>query len=169
MKNNLFLGGTILLAIVAIVMSTLALNGQKKMAYFDYAKVHEGCELKESLEKDLAKVVSSRTSELDSLKLELTFLSNKVQANNADQSELDLFEDLKNRYLTLQDTYEQENYRLKEEYFNQIRKAINDKAKSYGEDNGYDYLFSVSPNEGALMYASEGEDVTKDVMEYVNK
>lgn len=168
MKKNLVLGGAILLAIVAIVISILALKGQKKVAYFDYAKVHEQCNLKESLEKDLEKVVSTRKSQLDSLNLELSFLSNKVQANNADQEELDRFEDMKNRFLTLQNNYEQENYRLKEEYFNQIRESINEKAKSFGEDNEYDYLFSAS-GDGALMYASEGEDVTKLVLEYVNK
>lgn len=168
MKKNLIFGGVILLAIVAIVMSTLTLSGQKKLAYFDYAKVHEQCDLKESLEMDLAKVVSARKSQLDSLNLELSFMSNKVQANNANQDELDRFEDMKNRFLTLQNSYEQENYRLKEDYFNQIRKSINDKAKSFGEDNGYDYLFSAS-GDGALMYASEGEDVTKLVLEYVNK
>jgi outer membrane protein len=168
MKKNLFFGGTILLAVVAIVLSVMALAGQKRIAYFDYAKVHEGCELKEQLQKDLEKVVSKRTSELDSIKLELTFLSNKVQVNSADQAELDLFEDMKNRYLTLQNQYEQENYRLKEEYFNQIRKSINDKAKSFGEDNGYDYLFSAN-GDGALMYADQGEDITKEMIEYVNR
>ncbi len=168
MKRNLFLGIATLLGIVAIVMSALALNAEKKIAYFDYAKVHEECDLKERLQKDLEKVVSRRTSELDSIKLELTFLSNKVQANNADQEELDLFEDMKNRYLTLQNSYEQENYRLKEEYFNQIRQSINEKAKSFGEDNGYNYLFSAV-GDGALMYADEGEDITKEMIEYVNR
>lgn len=168
MKRNLFLGIATLLGIVAIVMSVLALNAEKKIAYFDYAKVHEECDLKERLQKDLEKVVSRRTSELDSIKLELTFLSNKVQANNADQEELDLFEDMKNRYLTLQNSYEQENYRLKEEYFNQIRQSINEKAKSFGEDNGYNYLFSAV-GDGALMYADEGEDITKEMIEYVNR
>lgn len=168
MKRNLFLGGVTLLAIVAIVMSALALKEQKKVAYFVYAEVHEECDLKERLQKDLEKVVSRRTSELDSIKLELTFLSNKVQANNADQEELDLFEDMKNRYLTLQNSYEQENYRLKEEYFNQIRQSINDKAKAFGEDNGYDYLFSAV-GDGALMYADEGEDITEQMIEYVNR
>lgn len=167
MKKNLVFGGTILLAVVAIVMSSLALRGQKKVAYFNYAKVHEKCDLKKTLEKDLEKVVSARKSQLDSLNLELSFLSNKVQSNNANQEELDRFEDMKNRFLTLQNNYEQENYRLKEEYFNQIRESINEKAKSFGEDNAYDYLFSAS-GDGALMYANEEEDVTKQVLEYVN-
>lgn len=168
MNRNVVLGVTALLAIVAIIMSALALTDQKKLAYFDYAKVHEGCDLKERLQNDLEKVVSKRTSELDSIKLELTFLSNKVQSNAADQEDLDKFEDMKNRYLTLQNNYEQENYRLKEEYFNQIRKNINDKAQSFGEDNGYDYLFSAA-GDGALMYASEGQDVTEQMTEYVNR
>ena len=168
MKNNLVLIGAMILAIVAIVMSALAMNSQKKVAYFDYANVHEQCDLKESLEQDLKKVTSARKSQLDSLNLELSFLSNKVQSNNASQDELNHFEDMKNRFLTLQNKYEEENYRLKEEYFNQIRKTINDKAKSFGEDNEYDYLFSAA-GDGSLMYADEGEDVTKQVLEYVNK
>lgn len=168
MKNNLLLVGTIILSIVAIVMSSLALKSQKKTAYFDYAKVHEECDLKERLEQDLKKVASARKSQLDSLNLELTFMSNKVQSNNASQDELNRFEDMKNRFLTLQNSYEEENYRLKEEYFNQIRQSINDKAKSFGEDNGYDYLFSAA-GDGALMYASESEDVTDEILEYVNK
>lgn len=168
MKKNVILAGVVLSAIVAVVMSVLALTGQKKVAFFDYSKVHEESNLKGQLQKDLEMVVSKRTSELDSLKLELTFLSNKVKANTADQEDLDLFEDMKNRYLMLQNTYEQENIRLKEEYFNQILKSINDKAKAFGEDNGYDYLFSAA-GDGTLMYASEAEDVTKEMIEYVNR
>ncbi|NVK64004.1 MAG: OmpH family outer membrane protein [Flavobacteriales bacterium] len=168
MKKNIVLGGIVLLVVVSIVFSLLALNQQKKMAYFDYAEVHEECNLKRDLEKDLEKIVSTRKSQLDSLNFELTLLSNKVQSDNANQEELDRFEDLKSRFLKLQNNYEQENYRLKEEYFNQIRKSINDKAKSFGEANGYDYLFSAV-GDGALMYASEAEDVTEEVLDYVNK
>lgn len=168
MNRKVAFGGVILLAAVSIVLSLLALNQQRKVAYFDYAEVHEGCNLKKNLESDLEKVVSARKSQLDSLNLELTLLSNKVQSDNADQEELDRFEDMKSRFLTLQNTFEQENYRLKEEYFNQIRKSINEKAKSFGETNGYDYLFSAV-GDGALMYADKGQDVTDQMLEYVNR
>jgi len=168
MKGKGLTVASLLIGALGIVFGLIAMSGQKKTAYFDYAKVHEGCDLRERLENDLEKVVSSRKSELDSLQLELSFLSNKVQANQADEIELIKFEDLKNRYLTFQNKYEEENYRLKEEYFNQIRTSINDKAKAFGEDKGLHYLFSAT-GDGAVMYAAESEDLTNEFLEYVNR
>jgi Skp family chaperone for outer membrane proteins len=57
---------------------------------------------------------------------------------------------------------------LKEEYFNQIRTSINDKAKSFGEDKGFSYFLSAT-GDGAVMYAAESENVTKEFLEYVNR
>lgn len=168
MKHRLPLISAIAISVVAIVLSILSINGQKKMAWFDYNKIYNDCELKKKLETDLEKVVSARKSELDSLQLELTFMSNKVQSGQASNDELVLFEDQKNRFLNFQNHYEEENYRLKEQYFTQIRATINEKSKSYGEDHGYDYLFSAV-GDGSLMYATQSEDVTEDFLNYVNK
>lgn len=168
MKGKITTVAALLVGVLGIVFGLIAMSGQKKIAYFDYAKVHEGCDLRERLENDLERVVSSRKSELDSLQLELSFLSNKVKSTQANEIELIKFEDLKNRYLTFQNKYEEENYRLKEEYFNQIRTNINDKAKSFGEDKGLSYFLSAT-GDGAVMYAAESEDVTKEFLEYVNR
>ena len=168
MKNKLPLISAITIAIVAIALSVMSLSSQKKMAWFDYNKIYNDCELKKKLETDLEKVVSARKSELDSLQLELSFMSNKVQSCQASNEELTQFEDMKNRFLNFQNHYEEENYRLKEQYFTQIRKNINEKSKSYGEDRGYDYLFSAV-GDGSLMYATKSEDVTEDFLNYVNQ
>ena len=137
------------------------------MAFFDYNKVYNECELKLELEKDLEEVVSARKSELDSMQLNLSFMSNKIKSGNASNEDLNEFELMKSQYLTFQGRYEEENIRLKEEYFTQIRKEINEKAKIFAEETGLDYLFSAV-GDGSLMYAKESEEVTEEFLNYVN-
>lgn len=168
MKRNLILIGVTAIAVTALSFSLFKSDTSKTMAFIDYNKVYNDCSLKKELEKDLEKVVSSRKSELDSMQLELSFMSNAIQTGNSDGEKLEAFENLKHRYLTLQNLYEEENLRLKEQYFTQIRTHINEKAKEFGEDNEYNYLLAAV-GDGSLMYASDSEDVTDKFMEYIDK
>ena len=154
--------------IVAVTLSVMTYLNQKQLAFFDYNAVYNNCKLKKDLEGDLQKVVSSRKGQLDSLQLELSFLSQSVESGKADQVQLDRFEEMKNRFLTLQNRYEEENIRLKETYFAQIKTQINDKAKLYAEKLGYDYLFAAV-GDGSLMYGAEAEDITEDFQTYLDK
>lgn len=156
------------LSVVSIVAAIYAFSNQTKAAFFDYNEVYNDCAMKKQLEGDLQKVVSSRKSELDSMRLELSFLSEAVEKGTASQDEMDKFEDMKERFMTLQGRYEEENVRLKETYFGQIRTHINDKAKLYAEKMGYDFLFSAV-GDGALMYGAESHDVTKEFKKYIDK
>lgn len=168
MKNKVITISVFTLLTATLVMSSLSYFSREKTAYFDYNTAYNECDLKKSLETDLEKLVSSRKSELDSLQMELSFLSNKIQTGETNDAELTTFEDLKNRYLTMQNRYEEENIRLKETYFAQIRTDINEKAKSFAAANGYDYLFAAV-GDGSLMYANESDDVTSQFLDYLNK
>lgn len=160
-------------ALIALGLLLLASNvylyvNQKRLAYFDYNTVYNNCKLKIKLEKDLMRVGSLRKSELDSLQMELSFLSQKIGTKNASQDEMDRFEDMKTRFLTYKDKYEQENMQLKDNYFAQIRKEINDKARMFAEKEGYDYLFAAT-GDGSLMYASENENITEEFQKFIDK
>lgn len=163
---------TLIFGISILVLNLLVLGyfwfRQPEMAYFDYNTVYNNCALKQSLEKDLLKVTSVRKSELDSLQLQLTFLSQELESGVANNTKLQEFENMKQRFLTIKDRYEQENIQLKETYFNQIRQEINDKSKLYAEREGYAYLFSAS-GDGSLMYAAKSEDVTADFQAYIDQ
>jgi Skp family chaperone for outer membrane proteins len=168
MKSKLLIMGVVTLSIVSIVMSVYAFNGQEKIAHFDYNAIYNDCDLKKELESDLEKVVSHRKSELDSLQMELSFLSERINTGGTDQEELNHFEDMKNRFLMLQSRYEEENIRLKESYFKQIRDNIDKRVKEFAADEGYDYLLSRA-GESAVAHGKEDADITDDLMEYVNK
>lgn len=163
LKVGFFVGLVLLLGI-----NIYQYLNQTELAFFDYNIAYNNCKLKLKLEKDLMKVGSQRKSELDSLQMELSFLSQKIGEKRASQDETNFFEDMKNRFLTLKEKYEQENMQLKETYFGQIRKELNDKARMFAEKNGYDYLFAAT-GDGALMYASEAEDVTKEFQQFLDK
>ena len=161
------------IAAVALILVTLSgvvflFMNRSRSAFIDYNTVYNNCKLKISLEKDLQRVTQSRKSELDSMQLELSFLSQAIQSGKTDNTRLAAFEDAKTRFLTLQERYEQENMRLKETYFTQIRQEINDKAKLFAAQHGYDYFFAAM-GDGALMYASESQDVTKAFQAYLDK
>jgi Skp family chaperone for outer membrane proteins len=141
---------------------------QTKTAFIDYNTVYNNCKLKLTLEKDLERLTNLRKSELDSLQLQLSFLSQEVSSGKASGAKLEQFEQEKTKFLTMQQRYEEENVRLKETYFTQIRKEINDKSQAFAAAKGYDYLFAAV-GDGALMYGSEARDVTKAFQEYLDK
>lgn len=168
MKKQLVAIVAVTISIAALTVSWVGNSGQKKMAYFDYNTVYNECDLKKKLEGDLEKVVSARKSELDSLQLELSLMSTSIQSGESSQELLDNFETLKNRFLLLQNKYEEENIRLKDEYSNQIRTEINKKSKEFAEVNELDYLFSAV-GDGSLMFAKESDDITDEFMTYLNQ
>ncbi len=159
---------TLFLAITAVSLSLFSVVSKKKIRWFNYNKVYSQSQLKKNLEKDLEQIVSNRSSELDSIRMEISFLSHKVKSGKSTDDELDLFEELKNRYLTLQNNYERENVKLKEMYFTQIREEINLRSKEFAIEFKIDYLFSAV-GDGALMFASEEEEVTQEVLKFINQ
>jgi Skp family chaperone for outer membrane proteins len=171
-KKLLSIAGIALLVLNTIGLNTIGLillyAGQKKTAYIDYNTVYNNCALKLTLEKDLERVTNRRKGELDSMQLQLSFLSQDVSTGNPGSAKLYTFEQEKNKFLTIQQRYEEENIRLKEAYFTQIRKDINDKCQAFAAAKGYNYLFAAV-GDGALMYGSEAEDVTKEFQEYLDK
>lgn len=157
-----------ILALLALIVASFIYLTRDKIAFIDYNEVYNNCELKKDLEKELQRVTNMRKSSLDSLQLQLNFLSNQVKSNTGGQAKLTEFEDMKNMYMNLEQQYKEENVRLKESYFGQIRNDISEKIKQFADANGYDFVFSLM-GDGALQYGSEGKDITKDFQAFLNK
>lgn len=168
MKNKVVFA-SLFIAIVSLGLSVYGLSRpQKATAYFDYNEVYNSCKLKQKLETDLREIGSMRQSELDSMKLELSFLAQKFDAGKLSNAELDEFENAKARFLNLQSRYEEEGNRLKETYHNQIREEINTKARMFAEKNNLNYLFAAM-GDGAIMYGAEPENVTKKFHQFLDE
>ncbi len=167
MKNRL-LYLIVGLCIVSIAMCVSIVMNQKQTAFFDFNEVYNNCNLKVKLENDLKTVGSQRQAELDSLKMELTILSQAIESNTASNDQVQEFEDLKSRFLMFSQRYEEENIRLKDTYYSQIREEINEKAEIFAKENGYDYLFAAM-GDGTIMYANPDEEVTEQFKSFLDK
>ena len=157
-----------ILAVLALVLASIIYFTKDQVAFIDYNEVYNNCEMKKDLEKELERVTNLRKSSLDSLQLQLNFISNQVKSNTGGQAKLTEFEDMKSMYMNLEQQYKEENMRLKESYFGQIRSEISEKIKQYADANGYDFVFSLM-GDGALQYGAEGKNITKDFQAFLNK
>jgi outer membrane protein len=57
---------------------------------------------------------------------------------------------------------------LSERYTADIWKRINESVAEYGKKKGYDFIFGAS-GDGSIMFAGEANDVTDDVIRYINQ
>lgn len=170
MKKNIIGISTLVVAVAALVMSVVNYTVRPKSAYVDLGTVYNEFALKQDLETKLTDVTTLRKAQLDSLKLELTTLGRNYQ-NTADEN---LKKELETQYLSKREEYlmkensfTEETDRLTAEYDEQIWKQINQYVRDYGAKHGYSYIYGAEGS-GSLMYGSESENITEDVVSYVN-
>lgn len=73
-------------------------------------------------------------------------------------------EELVNYKEAIEKQADEEEAKINQAIINQV----NDFLKEYGEANGYDYILGVTDN-GSVLYAKEGEDLTKEILKGLDK
>jgi outer membrane protein len=140
-----------------------------KTGYVVVSEVYSGFELKKEMEKKYLATSNARQKILDSLILEIKLMEKKVDGKPKVKSSDTLgYHDKIEEYLLKKQTYDEDNTALTQKYDEQIITQLNQYIKDYGEAYNYTYIFGTGGN-GTLMYADEGENITKDVIEYINK
>jgi outer membrane protein len=160
------------LAIVLVlsVSFTLLYKSQNntKIAYIDLQKTFQDFELKKELEAKLIKVKNQRQHILDSLEFELKVLSKDLNNNSKpDEKKVSLFQAKREVFLTRKQEFMEENENLSAQFDGQIFKQMNQYIKDFGQKKSYTYIFGAN-GQGVLMYAKESEDITEDVLSYIN-
>ena len=115
--------------------------------------VFEKFEGKKELELRLSQVKLVNQKKLDSLLVLV-----KKEKNNKGLA--DMYDDL------LRSSQLQEED-LSARYTSDIWRHINDGIAVFGKDEGYDFIFGASGN-GGIMYANEANDITEQVVEFIN-
>ncbi len=76
--------------------------------------------------------------------------------------------DLKPMYEGKAQEYNLQYQQLSEQYTADLWIRINEEVKKFGKENGYYFIFGASGT-GCLMYARESQDVTSEVVYFLNK
>lgn len=167
-KANIILSVAVLGLTVVVVWLIATSPKQVKLGYIDIKTVFDDFNLKKELEKDLLKTKNQRDRLLDSLSNNLQVLAANLELKeNPTQEEVFDFERRREHFITQKEQFQKENEELTAQYDQQILTQLNQYVKQYGEENGYNYIFGNEGN-GLLMYAPEAENITEEVVEYLN-
>jgi outer membrane protein len=167
----------IILAVIALLVSAFTLyksQTSSKQVYIDVNKMMEGYKRTKIVRAEFQAKAKTLKSNVDSLVTDW-------------QKELKLYEKERSKYSKKELSLKQELLGNKQQQINNYQKAIqkqiqeedkkasqtvindiNDYVKEYGKKHRYQIIFGASGS-GNIMYASEGTDLTADVLEGLNK
>lgn len=167
--------GTVVLWVLIILSVCLSaytmwnLKVKNKIAYVELATVFNDFEMTKQYKQKLDAVVNARKSITDSLELNLKARSRSINAHSkTDSKTVDGFEYDKEYYMEKVKQFQEDNLALKRQYDGEINKQINQYVKEYGDKNGYKIIFGAEGS-GILMYAQEQDNISKEVLAYINE
>jgi outer membrane protein len=170
MKNFSRINFIILLLITVIVgWNIYQYFAKPKTGYVVISEVYNNFDFKKEMEKKFEVTKNAREKILDSIKLEIKLIENKVlRSRKIKPSDTIGYHEMINDYLSKKQTFDEDNTTLSQKYDEQIVTQLNQYIKDFGEAYHYTYIFGTGGN-GTLMYAKESENISKDVTEYINK
>jgi outer membrane protein len=165
--NKIILGLALVIMIGCCAFTVIYVKkGAPKIAYVELESVYNDFELKKELEVKITTVQNLRKNILDSLKLQLSALSNRYSVKKDEQTARE-FEARKQEYYQKEKEFTENNTRTSKSYTDQIWKQLNQYAKDYGKEQGYTYILGYD-GQGALLYGQDAVNVTDAMKKYVN-
>ncbi|MCU0436194.1 MAG: OmpH family outer membrane protein [Bacteroidia bacterium] len=167
--NKWLLPAGVVLAVVLSVLAFAGSFGTQKVAYVKMEELYNSFQMKQQLEKKLKDTEQARKLMLDSARLRLQLMEDDFrQLPKADTSSFRFFNQKQREYYAMEQQFNQDNQILAQQYTDQIWAQINQYAKDFGKQEGYDFIFGAS-GDGALMYANEATDLTEKMKVYINE
>lgn len=140
---------------------------ERKDGFVQESKLYTGFEMTRELNKKLEATILAKNQILDSLKFSIKQLELQLNANKTDEL-FKQYELKKQEFLYKNQQFNEENQQLQQTYTEQSLIQINEYINKYGEMNDYDYIYGANGN-GSLMYAKDKNDITEEVLVFINK
>jgi len=141
---------------------------KNKIAYIDNARLFNEFLLKKELEEDLSKREIRWKAQLDSMRVQINFLGNKIESEKVSKEVAEQFEITRQQYLAKEEQFRNDNEKTARQFNEQIWKQLNTYVKAFAKEKEYDMVLGTS-GEGNLMYADEKYDVTEEAIVFVNQ
>ena len=152
---------------ITYVMMTFTAK-KEKTGWVSLSDLFNDFAFKKELEMKLKKTKDVRQAIVDSLEFGLKVLSKQIQSEQQkDKEKIAVFELKREDYLKKKKQFEDDNDAVAKQYDSQIVSQMNQYVKDFGNRNGYTYIFGADGS-GFLMYSIEGNNITKDVKNYIN-
>ncbi len=157
------------LLILSLVVAFLSSCSTDKSAWMDGQKVYDGYALTKKRQEEFLIQRDSKQAILDSLRNNIIALENNLRAKaKPSDSEMKKYEDLVRAYQNQNDNFQKENAELSDKFRAELIGKIQEKVKEYGKANGYQFIHGDWES-GNLMYARESDDITEEIIKYLNE
>lgn len=169
MVKNIILNVCVSLLITVAAVAVYNYGFKQKIAYIDSMKLYNEYAGKKELEKKYEDQKSRKQAYLDSLFLDLQYIEkNMAEVAKPTVEQLDKYATKKRVFNQLTENFERDNKELEAKYLDVIWQNLNQYIKDYSKSKKYDYVLGANGT-GNLMYAKEGNDITKEIIEYANQ
>ncbi len=158
--------------IIGVISFLFIQQGNKpKTGFILISDVYGSFDLKKQLEQKFTITKNARQKIVDSLAFELKLLAKKIDAEKSEKSksktEEELYNTKRQEFYQRTQSFNEDNKELTKQYDQEILSQLNQYVKDYGKENNYQYIFGNDGN-GSLMHAQEANNITKEIIEYIN-
>jgi outer membrane protein len=162
--------------VIVLVLASVALFScqQEKTAFVDNEKLIEEYQERKDIEDKYKVKVEALTKKKDSiskaLQAEVVVLKAKG-ANLSPAKQQELYNPYMQKSQFLQQQIQQEEQIMSQQSqaeIDYLLKKINEAISTYGETNGYTYIFGKN-KVGSVVYGAEKNDITKIILDDLNK
>ncbi len=145
------------------------IKSTKKTAYINITKVFSEFEMAKEYDAKLTGFINQTNIVLDSLKLHLNIMYKTLGQNkNPNKEKMELFSAKREEFLSKKEQFDESQKQQSDQYSSKVMGQLNQYVKEYGKQFGYTYIYGADGS-GALMFANESEEITEDVINYINE
>ena len=164
---NKLTGPVALIALcVSVASLVLVFRKDQKTVFVNIETVYNEFAMKKELELKFDNVTAMRQRILDSLKLELNVLSQRITSRN-DLTNMQAFQIKRQEYALKEQSFAESTQQTNDQYKSQIWKQLSQYIGEFGKKNNYKYILGLD-GKSSVLYGDATEDVTKELEEHVN-
>lgn len=134
-----------------------AADEQRATVFMDSFMVFEEFQMKKDYDKRLEAEIGAEQQELDAIGAELSATT--------DPAKIDA---LKKDFTVKKMAFDEKFSAISQQYTAEVYKRLNEYIKAYGKEQHYGLILG-SNGQGNVMYVDQKQDVTKDLITYINK
>lgn len=155
--------GYIVVALLVIAVGYLLYDrtGDEEIKFVAMSKIYADSKVKKKYEQELIAFETQSNTELKRMDEEIKL--QEIDGLNQ-ESLFQLKNQLQQKRELLTNQYQQKSEELQGKVWNHINSRI----EEYGKLKGYKYILGGTGN-GAIMYANESDNITEEVLKYVNQ
>lgn len=132
-------------------------EGQLNTVFMDSFMVFEEFQMKKDYDKRLEAEIGAEQQELNAIGAELS--------STTDPAKIDV---LKKDFTVKKLAFDEKFSAISQQYTAEVYKRLNEYIKAYGKDRHYGVILG-SNGQGNVMYVDQKQDITKDLIKYINK